>query len=107
AVLGQPWLPGQIGAALNGQAVPQTPSLETQHNVVLELYRDELDHHMERVGVRHARKHLAAALDVAEATAGQPLSAEIRRRVLTSEVAAHVFSALNEAYDDLQWRAAA
>ena len=68
-----------------------------------------LVHHGLTIGRRHARKHLAWALDCAAATAG--VSIELlknhRARVLTAEEPAHARRLLADAYDAFAWRAAA
>lgn len=58
ASYGAPWLPGQIGAELAGQAVPKTPEgadlgalIARHYEAILSLYGLEL-------GIRNARKHL-------------------------------------------------
>lgn len=103
AALGRPWFPAQVAACLAGERVPADPCLETQKDVALRHYAAQIAHHEERIGVRHARKHLAAGLDVAVATAGVPgdVVESIRRRVLTSETASAVTLALAEAYNIL------
>jgi tRNA-dihydrouridine synthase B len=68
-----------------------------------------LDHHGLRIGRRHARKHLAWALDSAAISAG--VSTELlkrhRARVLTAEEPAQARRLLADAYDDFAWKAAA
>ena len=62
---GQPWLPGQIGRRLEGGVAEQAPSLPQQLSFVRSLYDEVCAHYGMRVGLRHARKHLGWALDVA------------------------------------------
>src|SRR5215475_5464008 len=62
---GQPWLPGQIGRQLRGGVAEQSPSLPLQLSFVRSLYDEVCAHYGLRVGLRHARKHLGWALDVA------------------------------------------
>lgn len=69
AAQGKPWLPGQIARYLTTGRREQSPSLAVQLAQTLALYDEMLTHHG-FVGVRHARKHLGWALDVAAATAG-------------------------------------
>src|SRR5262245_3987353 len=106
---GQPWFPGQLARYLATGERAAAPPLATQHRLIAELYEDTLLHHGRRVGVRHARKHLGWALDVAAAGAGvAPESLRgIRVRVLTAEEPSDVARGLSEAYDALAWRAAA
>ena len=66
-------------------------------------------HYGLRIGLRHARKHLGWALDVAAACSRAP-SATIkawRQTILTSEDAVGVHRSLQDAFDDLAWSAAA
>jgi nifR3 family TIM-barrel protein len=106
---GQPWLPGQIGRRLAHGAIETAPSLQIQLKFLLALYEGVLEHHGVRVGLRHARKHLGWALNVAADAAG--VSMEIltrwRQTVLTSEHPSNVKKSLGDAYDDFAWRAAA
>jgi tRNA-dihydrouridine synthase B len=106
---GQPWLPGQIGRRLANGAIDEGPSLQRQLALVLSLYEGVLQHYGLRIGLRHARKHLGWALNVAAAAAGVPAErlTHWRQRVLTSEHAADARTSLGEAFDDFAWRAAA
>ena len=106
---GAPWLPGQIGRRLQGGAAEQAPSLPLQLSYIRSLYDEVCAHYGVRVGLRHARKHLGWALDVAASFGGVPgekLKAW-RARILTSEDPASVQRSLNEAFDDFAWSAAA
>lgn len=106
---GKPWFLAQVGAHLTGAPVPADPDLATQQAVTVELYEAQLGHYGTAVGVRHARKHLGWALDVAAAHAGAGAAtlAAARQRVLTLDQPKQVIGALGEAYDALAWRAAA
>jgi tRNA-dihydrouridine synthase B len=74
AATGRPWLVGQVGAALAGRPVPE-PSRAEQAALAAEHYDGLLSLYGRDMGVRHARKHLAAyaetggALDAAERSA--------------------------------------
>lgn len=106
---GRPWFPGQVAHFLQrGERKPDPPLVE-QHAMTAALYDEMIEHHGVRVGRRHARKHLAWALDTAGATAGAPIALlkDHRTRVLTAEEPAQARHRLAEAYDDLAWRAAA
>jgi tRNA-dihydrouridine synthase B len=111
---GKPWLPGQIGRRLDGGAPEDAPTLEQQLAYIRTLYDEICSHYGARVGLRHARKHLGWALDVAADSAGAPdqrLQAERlkfwRQRILTSEQPADVQRSLTDAFDDFAWSAAA
>jgi tRNA-dihydrouridine synthase B len=106
---GRPWFPGQLARFLATGRREPVPTLAAQHALVAELYGQILDHYGPRIGLRHARKHLAWGLDVAAATTG--VSSESRKRwrarILTATAAAEVNQLLAEAYADMSWRAAA
>ncbi|MHC2619365.1 tRNA-dihydrouridine synthase B [Bradyrhizobium huanghuaihaiense] len=106
---GQPWLPGQIGRRLMGEAAEAAPSLQTQLHYVRTLYDGVCALYGMRVGLRHARKHLGWALDVA-ADASRAPAAKLkswRQKILTSEDPRLVHSSLQDAFDDFAWSAAA
>lgn len=106
---GAPWLPGQIGRRLDGGAEESAPSLPQQLAYLSALYAAICAHYGERVGLRHARKHLGWGLDVAADTAGAPEQTlkAWRTRILTSEQPAEVHRQLTNAFDDFAWSAAA
>lgn len=87
AALGRPWLPGQIARHLRDGSEERDPPLGTQWRIASALYEDMVAHHGIEIGRRHARKHLAAAIDVAGECAGAP-AAEVKHRrsqVLTAD----------------------
>jgi tRNA-dihydrouridine synthase B len=106
---GQPWLPGQIGRRLLGGLAESAPALPQQLAFVRALYEEICSHYGLRVGLRHARKHLAWALEVAAACGRVPAERlkAWREKILTSEDPQRVQEALGEAFDDFAWRAAA
>ncbi len=63
AAMGQPWLIGQIAAALRGNTVP-SPSAIARVEAIIEHYEGLLSLYGSAMGLRHARKHLAAFSDV-------------------------------------------
>jgi tRNA-dihydrouridine synthase B len=106
---GAPWLPGQIGRRLDGGLAEAAPSLPEQLSYIRALYEEICAHYGVRVGLRHARKHLGWALDVAAACGRVPAEKlkAWRQKILTSEEPAAVHAALGEAFDDFTWSAAA
>jgi nifR3 family TIM-barrel protein len=106
---GAPWLPGQIGRQLDGGAAEAAPGLTQQRDYIRTLYDEICSLYGARVGLRHARKHLGWALDVAAGTANVPAESlkAWRRRILTSEQPAEVQKSLDDAFDDFAWSAAA
>lgn len=78
AALGRPWLVGAIAAALAGRS-PPVLSLAEKAALAVEHYEGLLDLYGVRMGVRHARKHLAAYADAAGG-----LGSADRTRLLTA-----------------------
>ena len=106
---GQPWLPGQIGRRLKGGAEEAVPSLDTQLHYVRTLYEGVCALYGLRIGLRHARKHLGWALDVAAQASRAPAEKlkSWRQTILTSEDPGRVHQSLQDAFDDFAWSAAA
>lgn len=106
---GQPWLPGQIARRMATGRTETTPTLPDQLGHLHDLYDGVVEHYGARIGLRHARKHLGWALDVAAASV--TTSAETlkrwRQKILTSEEPADVRRALHDAFDEFAWSAAA
>jgi tRNA-dihydrouridine synthase len=109
AAQGRPWFPGQVARYLATREREPAPSLVEQHAMTAALYDEMIDHHGHRIGRRHARKHLAWALDTAGATTGASVALlkDHRTRVLTAEEPAQARQRLADAYDAFAWRAAA
>ncbi len=109
AAQGRPWFPGQVARYLATGERACAPPLAEQRDLIDALYDEMLTHHGLAIGRRHARKHLAWALDCAGATAGAPVALikDHRARVLTAEEPAQARRLLADAYDDFAWRAAA
>jgi tRNA-dihydrouridine synthase B len=106
---GQPWLPGQLGRRIDTGIAEASPGLAEQLNYLHGLYDDLLRHYGPRIGLRHARKHLGWALDVAASYSCAP-SATLkgwRQKILTAEEPSGVHRDLRDAFDDFAWSAAA
>lgn len=101
AALGRPWLPGNIARHLRDGSEEGDPSLHRQFEIASRLYLEMVAHHGTEIGRRHARKHLAAAIDVAGEYAGA--SAETvktwRAQVLTAETPQETLRLLASAYE--------
>jgi tRNA-dihydrouridine synthase B len=109
AAQGRPWFPGQVARYLVTGQRECTPPLTEQYALIETLYDEMLVHHGLAIGRRHARKHLAWALDSAAASTGvsTDLLKTHRGRVLTAEEPAQTRRLLADAYDAFAWRAAA
>jgi nifR3 family TIM-barrel protein len=106
---GRPWFPGALARFLaTGRREPE-PSLTRQSELIVALYHDMLGHYGCAVGVRHARKHLGWALEVAARTARAPLDLleHARAQVLTATEPGAVLRHLTDAYDAFSLRLAA
>ena len=106
---GQPWLPGQIGRRLEGGKSESAPSLSEQLNHIRALYDEVCRHYGLRIGLKHARKHLGWALEIAALCSRAPAETlkTWRQRILTSEDPHRVHRSLQDAFDDFAWSAAA
>jgi tRNA-dihydrouridine synthase B len=106
---GQPWLPGQIGRRIETGIVEAAPTLADQLKYVCTLYDEVVSHYGLRIGLRHARKHLGWALDVAARYSCAPAATlkTWRQRILTAEDPNGVHRSLHDAFGDFAWSAAA
>jgi len=104
SAVGRPWLVGQIGAALQGQTIPD-PSPEEMTAIAIEHYEGLLSLYGEKTGVRHARKHLAAYADVAIAS-GFQVPPGTRTAIVTSEEPRTVIALLRSLYSPSEREAA-
>lgn len=92
ATLGRPWLIAQIEAELAG-LVWREPAMAHKVAAIVEHYEGLLSLYGARVGIRHARKHLAAFADHAAAD-GHRLSEDERRALVTSDDPSRVIALL-------------
>jgi tRNA-dihydrouridine synthase B len=103
AAQGRPWLPGQIGRYLATGIRENDPDLPAQLAIVSDMYREMIEHHGADIGSKHARKHLASALDVAAESSGTPegMLKKHRTAVLTAETPEQTLSGLAAAFDEM------
>src|SRR5215208_636107 len=106
---GQPWLPGQIGRRLETGKAEAAPALSEQLIHIRALYDEVCSHYGLRIGLKHARKHLGWALEIAAQYSCAPAETlkGWRQRILTSEDPHRVHRSLQDAFDDFAWSAAA
>lgn len=106
---GQPWLPGQIGRRLETGIAEPAPSLTEQLSHIRALYDEVCSLYGLRIGLRHARKHLGWALEIAAQCSCAPATTlkNWRQKILTSDDPSGVHRSLTDAFDDFAWSAAA
>lgn len=97
AALGRPWLPGHIAHELRSGAEAEEPSLGAKLDAMLEHYEGLLSAMGQGAGLRHARKHLAGALDDA-VISGASKAAMLKPLVCTETDAHRVKALLVEAF---------
>jgi tRNA-dihydrouridine synthase B len=106
---GQPWLPGQIGRRLETGQIESAPALTEQLGHIRALYDEVCRHYGLRIGLKHARKHLGWALEIAAQCSRAPAVTlkGWRQKILTTEDPHRVHRSLQDAFDDFAWSAAA
>jgi len=105
---GQPWLPGQIGRRLETGTAESAPPLAEQLKHIRGLYDEICSHYGLRIGLKHARKHLGWALEIAaQCRAPAATLRNWRQKILTSDEPSSVHRSLEDAFDDFAWSAAA
>lgn len=92
---GQPWMVGQIGAALRGRPVAAAPRGSALAELVAEHYQAMLVEYGTRIGVRAARKHLNWYIEAN--TTG--LDTDLRRTLLTETRPERVLALLPDIFD--------
>jgi nifR3 family TIM-barrel protein len=109
AAQGRPWFPGQVARYLDSGTRETAPPLGEQLALIDVMYDEMLTHHGLKIGRKHARKHLAWALDAAAKSAGasDDMLKTHRARVLTAEDPQVARQFLAEAYDAFGWQEAA
>ena len=100
---GRPWFPGQLARYLETGKREAPPPLREQLALVSALYGETLGLYGHEIGLRHARKHLGWALDVAASctAASASLLKAQRARVLTATDPSLVLRLLAEAFEAL------
>src|ERR1700709_1210784 len=95
---GQPWLPGQIGRRIDTGVAEPAPTLADQLKYVCTLYDEVVSHYGLRIGLRHARKHLGWALEIAAKYSCAPAAVlkTWRQKILTAEDPTRVHRSLHD-----------
>lgn len=94
AAMGQPWLVGMIVRGLNDQPI-DLPALDDRRDAAIEHYQSLLSSMGREIGIRHARKHLAAYSDI-RMQEGADISAVEREKIVTTDSEREVISLLSK-----------
>ena len=95
ASYGAPWLPGQVGASLNGEVVPVAPKGRQLAEIIARHYETILMFYGLELGMRNARKHL----DWYSAGLRQVEDYQLlRRQMMTSKEPEEVFAAIRNLF---------
>jgi nifR3 family TIM-barrel protein len=97
AAMGQPWIVGEIAAGLAGRGWI-APSSAVKAAAAVEHYEGLLSLYGREVGLRHARKHLAAYAEAAAAD-GHHVPSETRQGLVTSTEPRQVVGLLKGVFD--------
>jgi nifR3 family TIM-barrel protein len=97
AAMGQPWIVGEIAAGLAGRGWV-APSPAAKAAAAVEHYEGLLSLYGREVGLRHARKHLAAYAEAAAAD-GHHVPPETRQALVTSTEPRQVVGLLQGVFD--------
>jgi tRNA-dihydrouridine synthase B len=99
---GQPWIVGQLGAQLDGEAPSERPDGQQLVELILEHYDAMLSDYGMQIGARVARKHLDWYLEAL----GIELDKETRKTLLGLETPGDVIGMIPDIYGG-DWRQAA
>ncbi|CAH1662681.1 putative tRNA-dihydrouridine synthase [Hyphomicrobiales bacterium] len=98
AAVGQPWLVGQVAAQLRCGTAPESPSPSIKTEAITEHYTTLLTLYGKKIGLRHARKHLAAYCADAERH-GSAVASRYRAELVTSEEPERVLALIQGLYE--------
>ena len=96
AVIGRPWLPGQIESFLNSGVWPEAPNAAQQWRIFADWYGDCLALYGEGLGVRVARKHIAGFIESLFGVEGGRMH---RGEICRLDNPAHVMQAMQNLYE--------
>lgn len=109
AATGRPWLPGAVANALETGGGLIAPSIEIQGDAAITHYKETIAHYGAPLGVRMARKHLAATVDHAPLDLDPALRRRFRAdlcRIATPEKVEEALAGFFEGEVRLEKRAA-
>ena len=93
ACYGKPWLIAQINSEISGKGLIAAPSLAAQKQIVINHFKEMIEHYGEQTAVPLARKHLGWY------SAGLSGSAEYRAKINTTQGAENVLDVVEKFYD--------
>lgn len=95
ACYGKPWLIAQINAALQGRVVEEAPPIFKQKEIVLNHFKEMIEHYGEQTAIPLARKHIGWY------SSGLKGSAEFRAKVNITQGYENVREVIENFYDSL------
>lgn len=93
ACYGKPWLINQVNNELNGRDTIKTPTILEQKHIVLDHFKEMIEHYGERTAIPLARKHIGWY------SSGLKDSAEFRATVNVAQGAENVCDLIEKFYD--------
>lgn len=99
AAVGRPWLAGAIASVLDGDGPEAAPLIGEQAEIALSHYREMISHYGAPLGVRMARKHLSAYLDVAPIDIAPDRRRQLRAAICRLSSPIKVIDALEAFYN--------
>jgi nifR3 family TIM-barrel protein len=98
AMMGRPWLAAEIAAAIGGRPF-RSPSAAEQAAIAIGHFEDMLAFYETGLGIRVARKHLAAYIEHAPGRASESARKAVRSMVCQSDDPTEVIATLTRFYD--------
>jgi tRNA-dihydrouridine synthase B len=99
AMIGRPWLAGAVARALASGEAMTPPSLDVQRDAALAHYAETITHYGAPLGVRMARKHLAAYVEHAPVDIDPALRRAFRASICRIAAPARVGEALSAFFE--------
>mgnify|MGYP001793128687 FL=1 len=106
SAMGQPWLIGEVAAALSGQRF-EAPSLTSQVEGLCEQIEDSQTLYGASLGLRIVRKHVAAHIDKVDLPIGDAERRQLRADLCRIEDASALISSLRQVYEAHKFMVAA
>ena len=106
SAMGQPWLIGEVAAALSGQRF-EAPSLTSQVEGLCEQIEDSQTLYGASLGLRIVRKHVAAHIDKVDLPIGAAERRQLRADLCRIEDASALISSLRQVYEAHKFMVAA